>query len=106
MGNVTVNEVKMRFGQFIFDVQIDLTPRDGNEPASSEWRLSVPGEIGNNNADVIEGQTLVWDIEPGSIRTLHAESAVPLDRMTLLFIGGVILFLGIAVGALFSRIRR
>ncbi len=105
MGNVKVNELKIGFGEFVFDVQVDLTPKDGNEPAPSEWRLTVPGEIGINNSDVIEDQTLIWKVEPGLIRTLHAESAVGLDRMTLVFIGGGILFLGIMLGVLFSRIR-
>jgi hypothetical protein len=106
MGNVKVNELKMGFGEFVFDVQVDLTPKDGNEPAPSEWRLTVPGAIGKNNSDIIEDQTLIWKVEPGLIRTLHAESAVGLDRMTLVFIGGGMLFLGIVLGVLFSRIRR
>ena len=107
MGNVKVNELKMGFGRFVFDVQVDLTPKDGNEPAASEWRLTVPGEIGNNNADAFDrGQTLTWKIEPGLIRTLHAESSVGLDVKTLMFIGAALLFFGIVVGVLFSRSRR
>lgn len=106
LGNVKVHELKRGFGRFVFDVQVDLTPKDGNEPAPSEWRLTVPGEIGNNNADAIEGQTLIWKIEPGSTRTLHAESSIGLDAMTLALIGAVLLFLGIVLGVLFSRIRR
>lgn len=106
MGNVEVNALKMGLGKFVFDLQVDLTPRDGNEPAPSEWRLTVPGEIENNNADVIEDQTLIWNIEPGLTRTLHAESSVGFDAITLVFIGAAVLFLGIVVGVLFSRIRR
>ena len=106
MGNVKVNELKMRFGEFVFDVQLDLTPKDGNEPAASEWRLTVPGEIGNNNADVMEDQTLIWKIEPGLTRTLHAESSVGLDAMTLALMGAALLILGILIGVLFSRSRR
>ena len=107
MGNVKVNELKMGFGQFVFDMQVDLTPKDGNEPAANEWRLTVPGEIGKNNADAIdEGQTLIWKIEPGLTRILHAESSVGLSAITLMVIGAALLFLGIVFGVLFSRIRR
>jgi len=106
IGTVKVNELKMGFGKFVFDLQVDLTPKDGNEPVPSEWRLTVPGEIGNNNADVIEGQTLIWKIEPGQTRTLHAESAVDLDAMTLVLIGGAILLAGILIGVLVTRFRR
>ena len=106
MGNVKVNELKMGFGEFVFDVHLDLTTRDGNEPAASEWRLTVPGEIGNNNANVIEDQTLIWKIEPGLIRTLHAESSVGLDAKTFALIAAALLIVGIVIGVLFSRIRR
>lgn len=106
MGNVKVNELKMGLGEFVFDVQVDLTPKEGNEPAASEWRLTVPGEIGNNNADVMEDQTLIWKIEPGLTRTLHAESSVGLDAMTLALMGAALLIVGIVIGVLFSRIRR
>jgi hypothetical protein len=31
MGNITVNELKMGFGKFVFDVQADLTPKNDKE---------------------------------------------------------------------------
>ena len=79
LGNVTVNQLKKGLSNFVFDIQVDLTPRDGNEAAPSEWRLTLPGEIGTNNAESIEGQTLTWHIEPGAVAILHAESSVPIN---------------------------
>jgi hypothetical protein len=106
MGNVQVNELRMALGEVIFDLQLDLTPKDGNEAAATEWRLTVPGEIGNHNADAVEGQTLIWAIEPGQVKTLHAESKVGLQRSELVLIGVGLLVLGIGVGVLLSRRRR
>ena len=88
MGNVEVNALEMLFGTFTFDVQVDSTARNGNEPGSGEWRLTVPGEIDENNADAVEGQTFIWNVQLGLVRTLHVESVTGVDRMTLLFIGG------------------
>lgn len=103
MANVTVNELSLGLGKFVFDVQVDLTPKNGNEAAPQEWRLTIPGEVGDNNADGIEGQTLTWNIQPGQVRVLHAESAVGLNTITLASIGAIILLLGIAVGVIAAR---
>lgn len=79
LGKVTVIELKKGLNHFIFDIQVDLTPKDGNAAASNTWRLTLPGKIGNNNAESIEGHTLTWNIEPGEVAILHAESSVPIN---------------------------
>ena len=103
MGNVTVNELKLGSRTFIFDVQVNLTARDGNEAAPHEWRLTLPGEIGTNNADVVEDNTLIWNIEPGQIRTLQAESAVGPQVWTQVLVGGLIVLLGMMFAAWLAR---
>lgn len=103
MGNVTVNELKFGSGRFVVDVQVDLTPRNGNEAAPLEWRLTLPGEIGNNNADMSEGSTLIWNIKPGEVRSLHAESKVGPDPLTWVIIGGAIILLGFVIAVIFAR---
>jgi hypothetical protein len=96
MVNVTVIELGMGLGNFVFQVQVDLAPRNGNEAAPNEWRLTLPGKVGENNADLIEGNTLVWNIEPGEIRTLQAESAAGPSLLTQLLVGALIVLVGIA----------
>jgi len=105
MGNITVNELKMGFGKLVFDVQADLTPKNGNEPAPMEWRLTVSGEIGNNNADSAEGNTLIWNIEPGEVANLHAESSVRIDPLIWVAIG-LLLVLAIVLVLLLRRRAR
>ena len=102
MGNVTVNELKLASGSFIFDVQVDLQPKNGNEAAAHEWRLTLPGEIGNNNADMREGSTLIWNIQPGQVRSLRAESKVGTGLLTWLMIGGAIILV-VVIAVLFAR---
>jgi hypothetical protein len=103
MGNVTVNVLKLESGNFLFDVQVDLQPKNGNEAAAHEWRLILPGEIGNNNADMREGSTLIWNIQPGQVRSLHAESKVGTDPLIWTIIGGAIILSGVVIVVLFAR---
>jgi len=95
MANVTVNDLSMFLGNFEFNIQVDLTSQDGNEAAPSEWRLTLPGEIGENNADVIDSHTLVWSIEPGEVRTLEAESTMEPGPLAQIIVGGLIVLIGI-----------
>jgi hypothetical protein len=103
MGNVAVNELKLGSGTFVFDVQVDLRKRNGNEAVAQEWRLTIPGEIGDNNADMSEGSTLIWNIQPGQVRSLHAESKVGPDPLTWIILGGAIILLGIVIAVIFAR---
>ena len=103
MANVTVNKLGLSIGVFTYDVQVDLTPRNGNEAASNEWRLTVPGTIGDNNADLIENNTLIWNIEPGEIRTLKAESEVGPNALIQALVGGLIVLVGIIFAVWLAR---
>lgn len=103
MANVTVNELGLGIGNFTYDVQVDLTPRNGNEAAPHEWRLTVPGTIGTNNADSIENNTLIWNIEPGEIRILQAESSVGPHVAIQALVGGLIVLPGIVFAVWLAR---
>ena len=103
MANVTVNKLGLSIGVFTYDVQVDLTPRNGNEAASNEWRLTVPVTIGDNNADLIENNTLIWNIEPGEIRTLKAESEVGPNALIQALVGGLIVLVGIIFAVWLAR---
>jgi hypothetical protein len=83
MGNVTVNELERGLTNFVFDVDVDLTEAQEGEGVASEWRLTLPGTVGEHNADRVEGQTLIWDAASGERTNLHAESAVGPDLARL-----------------------
>lgn len=103
MVNVTVLELGMGPGSFVFHVQVDLTPRNGNEAVPNEWRLTLPGKVGENNADTIQSNTLAWNIEPGDVRTLQAKSDVGPALLIQLLLGGLIVLAGIAVAVRLAR---
>jgi hypothetical protein len=83
------------FGRFVFQIQVDLTSSNGSEAVPNEWRLTVPGNLQSSNADKAEGGTLIWNIQPGEVRTLQAESALGPSLLIQLLVGGVIVLLGI-----------
>ena len=85
MSNVAVNELKLELGRFVFDVDVDLTSPGpgGGEPVATEWRLTVPGALGEHNADRVEGQALIWTVSPGDKDHLRAESDVGLSLASL-----------------------
>ncbi len=103
MANVTVNELRLGIGVFTYDVQVDLTPQNGNEAAPHEWRLTVPGTVRANNADLIENNTLIWNIEPGEIRNLKAESEVGPHLLIQGLVGGLIVLFGIIFAVWLAR---
>jgi len=99
MNNVTVNELQFELGRLTFDVDVDLTEADEGEGIANEWRLTLPGALGQHNADQIEGQTLIWVVSPGQKASLHAESSVGLGLTTLGPVGAVILACVCGLGA-------
>lgn len=76
MNQVKVNTLQLEMGKLTFDVEVDLTNDDNGGGLENEWNLTLPGGISENNADRVEGQTLVWMVSPGEKAQLHAESMV------------------------------
>jgi hypothetical protein len=96
MGQVRVNTLQFELGKFTLDVDVDLTADNNGGGPVNEWHLTLPGEIGVQNADRVEGQTLVWVIQPNQKAHLHAESAVALSPATLGATGNLVLIVVVA----------
>jgi hypothetical protein len=99
MSQVRVNTLQFELGKFTLDADVDLTNDDNGGGVVNEWHLTLPGEIGSQNADRVEGQTLVWVISPGQKAHLRAESTVALSPATLGTTGNLVLIL-VVVGIL------
>jgi hypothetical protein len=76
MSGVTINQLDLADGKFVYDVTADLSGGDQAQtaPFDISWIVAMPGGAGNNNADSASGSTLTWKLTPGESRTLHAES--------------------------------
>ena len=87
-------------------IPIDLAVLD--EVFDIRLSLVLPGDILASNADVVTGQTLVWDISlTDSGRVLEAESQVPgPDRTRLVVLGAVVVALLVVVYLVVRLLRR
>jgi hypothetical protein len=75
MDGVTIHELVLREGIFVYDVGVDAGGSDGTPgPATMSWVVELPGKIGDHNADGVDGQRLTWNLAPGDARTLRASS--------------------------------
>lgn len=113
MNQVTVNTLKLEMGKFTLDVEVDLTDNDNGGGLENEWNLTLPGGIGENNADRVNGQTLTWVVSPGEKVQLHAESMVgttapPQDTsgIRIMIAIGLVLLALIAVLLILLLVRR
>jgi hypothetical protein len=79
--DMEVNEISLTDGKFVYDIDVDAT---GGEdfaffPIKLKWQMTVPGTVGDNNADEVDGNTLTWNLSTNSNNNIHVESTVAPD---------------------------
>jgi len=74
---IKVNTLELSGGKLTYDIDLDLQTQDASATGAidMEWEVTVPGTVGNNNADTVEGNTLHWKLTPGQTRNIHVESS-------------------------------
>lgn len=105
LDGTSIHELVEREGIFVYDIDIETQAPQGFPPVPTiTWALELPGKIGENNADRVDGQRLEWTLQPGESRRLTASSdlyALPLPRglgaiPQWMLIGGAALCLGLS----------
>lgn len=81
-----------QLGEAAVDLPLDLL----GQVLVIENRLTLPGTIGDNNADEVQGNTLVWNVGTSGAREMHAESVA----YNWAAIVGIIVAGGIVIAAL------
>ena len=81
-----------QLGEAAVDLPLDLL----SQVLVIENRLTLPGTIGDNNADEVQGNTLVWNVGTSDAREMHAESVA----YNWAAIVGIIVAGGIVIAAL------
>lgn len=85
LDGVTIHELVLREGLFVYDVDVDAGGSDGAPGLTTvTWIVELPGRIGDHNADTVNGQRLEWQLKPGETRNLYASS----DLYSLPLFGG------------------
>ena len=59
---IQVDCLAMEADQLIYDVRLISEGGGSEESEPAPWRVTVPGSVGTNNADEVNGQTLTWYI--------------------------------------------
>lgn len=76
---MTVNELELVDGELIYDIDVDMSDAGtddlGIPGIDLLWVVTVPGSVGENNADSEDGKTLTWDLEDGGVINVNAESS-------------------------------
>ncbi len=76
---ITVNALELSNGRLVYDVDVDMSGSGqevGDFSLDMVWKLTVPGTLGEHNADEVEGNTLIWRLNQGESRNLRAASTV------------------------------
>lgn len=112
MKEVTVHKMDWEWGRLTYDVEVDLA--EDKNATSREWRLTLPGTLGKHNADKVEGQTLIWQVDKGEQLRLQAQSTVGLSvqslgpaglvGVSLILVGGLMVI--VAAGMAFQMLAR
>jgi hypothetical protein len=109
---VTVNRLEIVDNILYYDVAVDLSDAGGlGTSMQVTWRLTMPGRITSHNAHSVEGRTLSWNLNVGSMNRLQAESSVGVGDWVWWVVGGlcclclVVLVIGGGI-ALFVYLRK
>ena len=76
---IQVDCLVMETDQVIYDVRL-ISEGGGEEGEPAPWRVTVPGSVGRNNADEVNGQRLTWYIDNFS-GTKELQINVPEDGL-------------------------
>jgi hypothetical protein len=119
MGFVQIRELTLREGLLVYDLEVDAQGSgEATAPAGMTWILELPGKVGSQNANSVEGKRLTWTLESGTVSELQASSdlsalSLPFDLggsaawiiagVSCLCCGGVLVVVVVVVVLLLKR---
>jgi hypothetical protein len=119
MGFVKIRELALAQGELVYDLEIDTQGSEGaTMPGNLTWVLELPGKVGGQNADTVEGKRLTWTLESGKVTEVQASSdllapTLPFDLggseawiiagVSCVCCGGVLLLVAVVVVLLLRR---
>ncbi len=70
------------------------------------FRLTLPGTIGDNNADSVDGNTLTWNVDPTDEGTTYLAVSSTGGGSSALLVGGIVAAAAVVAGVGFVAVRR
>ena len=114
-GSGDVNRISMGSDDELeYDIEVDMSLAEEGERYFDDqwdgdieylWVLTVPYQVGDNNADEVSGSTLTWELEPGDTVSIEAISEPGISIWIWVAIIGAVCFLGfLAIGGVGAAI--
>ena len=97
--DIVINDISLVDDNFNYDISLDLTGGDFGSALgmiNMKWIVEMPGRVSSHNADEADGSTLTWNLTPGNMINIQAESTnggLPSFSTKYLLIGIVLLCL-------------
>lgn len=76
---ITINHLEILNGTLYYDLSVDASSSGsdlGVGMFTMNWKVTVPGSVGENNATKVEGNTLTWQLDSTQITEVKAQSSV------------------------------
>ena len=72
-----INKLSLNDGTLTYDLSLDLSG-DSGAPMGADiyWKVTLPGNITDNNADEVDGNTLTWKLRGGEFNNIQASSEI------------------------------
>jgi hypothetical protein len=100
---IFINELSLTPERFTYELSVDLRDVEFFSelvfPDAIQWSLLAPGTLAGHNADEVQGQTLIWRLKQGTLRTLRAETIIEAPTLTLYGLPPLV-FYALALGGL------
>ncbi|HNT25272.1 MAG TPA: hypothetical protein PKM21_12945 [Anaerolineales bacterium] len=96
-GEVTINRLEIVDEVLYYDVSLTPSEETAVTEAAINWILVVPGSIQSHNATSVEGNTLTWEMNSGTITNMQVQSNLKAPLLGGMDIGT---YVGIALACL------
>jgi hypothetical protein len=98
---ITVNRLEIVDERFYYDVSIDMGESESlGFAVNMTWIVTMPGSVGTHNATSVSGQTLTWNLVPGQVNSMRAESSLGSNWLWWVLGGlGCLCLLVVVIGA-------
>jgi hypothetical protein len=77
---IVVNRLEIVGDTFYYDVSVDATSSESDMGTGGligmNWKVTVPGKVGANNATSVDGNALTWDLTSNQVMNAQVQSSL------------------------------
>jgi hypothetical protein len=77
---IVVNRLEIVDDTFYYDLSVDMTSSETDMSSGGlvgmNWKVTVPGNVGANNATSVDGNALTWDLTTNQVMNVQVQSSM------------------------------